>query len=84
MQESSGVLFLRGADFDWRNNGWNNPTTAVSEPAEEVPSDKPDLMDFPFLKGVQFTLQPGQLLGICGEVKQPLDINTPLTLNCSA
>ena len=70
MQASTGVIFLRGADFDWRNNGWNNPTTTVSVSAEEAPSDKPDLLlDFPFLKGVQFTLQPGQLLGICGEVK---------------
>ena len=70
---STRVLTLRGADFDWRHNVWTNPAIRASDTAESLAAGNhpvgSDLVNFPFLKGIQFSLQPGQLLGICGEVR---------------
>jgi hypothetical protein len=78
---------MRGADFDWRYRGWeeaganlglqrkprrvakkaNTEKVTGASLAEDTGPDH-----WPLLKGVEFAVQKGELLGICGEVRGPV------------
>jgi ABC-type multidrug transport system fused ATPase/permease subunit len=64
-----GTVMFRGADFDWAHpmGGVPAPPTARAVPAAEN-GEGPAVSLGPTLAGLTFTLRPGELLGICGEV----------------